>query len=366
MYPFPKSDIRKINVSFPPKMESLFRPMRYKVFYGGRGAAKSWSVARALIIRGIQQPTRVLCARELQNSIKESVHKLLADQIRALDLTGYYDIQRDVIKGEGGTEFAFIGLKHNVAELKSFEGVDVCWVEEAQVVSRGSWETLIPTIRRPGSEIWITFNPDIEEDETYQRFVIQPPEDAVVVKMNWNDNPWFPEVLKKEREELRVRDPDAYLNIWEGHCRHALQGAVYADEIRKATEEGRVCRVPYEPLKPVHTAWDLGRHDATAIWFVQMVGPDYKIIRFYEDRQKDINHYLTEMQKFVYVYGVNYLPHDAKAKHPSTQRTVEEMIRASGLRVRVLPRTKIHDGINAGRVIFANSWFDEDKCADGL
>ncbi len=129
-----KTPLRTATVEFPAKMECLFRPCRYKVFYGGRGAAKSWSVARALLVEGVQRRIRVLCARELQNSIKDSVHKLLADQIIDLNFSDFYEVQRDAIKGTNGTEFAFIGLKHHPAELKSFEGVDKCWVEEAQVV----------------------------------------------------------------------------------------------------------------------------------------------------------------------------------------------------------------------------------------
>jgi len=147
---------------FPLKLECLFKPSRYKVLYGGRGGAKSWGVARALLIKGAQAPLRVLCAREFQTSIKDSVHKLLCDQIEALGLLGFYEITQTSIRGKNGTEFSFVGLKNNVANVKSYEGVDVCWVEEAQTTSRMSWNVLIPTIRKEKSEIWITFNPELE------------------------------------------------------------------------------------------------------------------------------------------------------------------------------------------------------------
>src|SRR5262249_34934282 len=154
---------------------------------------------------------RILCAREFQNSIADSVHRLLSDQVAALGLTGHYDVLQTAIRGRNGTEFRFEGLRHNVTKIKSYEGVDICWVEEAQSVSKESWDTLIPTIRNDGSEIWVTFNPELEEDETYRRFVVAPPKDSLVVKIGWQDNPWFPATLRAEKDDLRVRDPDAYL-----------------------------------------------------------------------------------------------------------------------------------------------------------
>ena len=161
----------ELNVEFPEKLEFLFQPSRYKVLYGGRGSGKSWGVARALLVIGLQKSTRVLCAREFQNSISDSVHALLADQIKSLGLEDFYTVQNTSIFGKNGTEFLFAGLKHNITKIKSFEGVDVCWVEEAQTTSKSSWDVLIPTIRKENSEIWVTFNPELDTDETYKRFV---------------------------------------------------------------------------------------------------------------------------------------------------------------------------------------------------
>ena len=154
---------------FPVKLQGLFKKARYKVCLGGRGGAKSWGIARALLILGAKSPIRILCAREFQASIKDSVHKLLCDQIDALGLLPFYEITQTSIRGFNGTEFAFVGLKNNPTNIKSFEGVDICWVEEAQTVSRLSWNVLIPTIRKQGSEIWISFNPDLETDEKIGR-----------------------------------------------------------------------------------------------------------------------------------------------------------------------------------------------------
>jgi phage terminase large subunit len=352
--------------SFPARLECLFRPARYKVLYGGRGASKSWGVARALLIRGAAQPTRVLCAREFQNSIKDSVHRLLSDQIAALGLEGFYEVQQTVIRGGNGTSFAFEGLRHNVTKIKSFEGVDVCWVEEAQTVSKASWDTLIPTLRKEGSEIWVTFNPELESDETYRRFVANPPPGAIVEKVNWSDNPWFPEVLRAEKDALKARDPDAYLTVWEGHCRQALEGAIYAAELRRATEEGRITRVPYDAGKPVSTFWDLGRADMTSIWFAQVVGFEFRLIDYYEDRGQALGHYLKVLQDKPYLYGEDWLPHDARNALLASERTIEQQLRAMNRSVRITPKVGVADGINAARTIFARCWFDAGKCADGL
>ena len=173
----------ELNLELPEKMSFLFEPHRYKVAYGGRGSGKSWGAAIALLALGAQKPLRILCAREFQNSISDSVHALLADQIRKLNLESFYEVQNTAIYGKNGTEFLFAGLKHNVTKIKSFEGVDVCWVEEAQTTSKSSWDVLIPTIRKENSEIWITFNPELDTDETYKRFVVMPPNNSKVIKV---------------------------------------------------------------------------------------------------------------------------------------------------------------------------------------
>jgi phage terminase large subunit len=356
-----------VNAEFPEKLACLFKPNRYKVLYGGRGGAKSWGIARALLIMASNKPLRILCARELQMSIRDSVHKLLSDQIEALQLSGFYEIQNASIKGLNGSEFSFAGLRSNVAQIKSYEGVDICWVEEAQTVSKGSWNVLIPTIRKDGSEIWVSFNPELEEDETYQRFVLHPPAGAVVEKINWSDNPWFPGTLRAEMEALKTRDHSSYLTVWEGLCRKSIDGAVFGNELAVAELEGRITNVLYDPSKPVHRIWDLGWADNVAIWYLQFVGTETRLIRYQEDNQKTISHYLAEGQKWGYVYDTDWLPHDAQNKTLAANgRSIEEIVRATGAKTRVIPRTAVVDSINAARTIFGNCWFDRENTADGL
>lgn len=208
-------------IQIPEKMvEPLFTPHRYKVFKGGRGSSKSWSVARALLAVGSTSKKRILCAREIQKSIADSSYKLLVDQIELLGMSSMYDVLKTEIRGKNGTEFIFRGLGNLTAEsIKSFEGIDIVWPEEAHTISDRSWELLIPTIRKPGSEIWITYNPDEETDPVDRRFVQKSPPDCVVVEMNWQDNPWFPDVLRKEMEYLYSVDPETATHVWGGGYR---------------------------------------------------------------------------------------------------------------------------------------------------
>ena len=350
----------------PAALAPLFKPARYKVLYGGRGGAKSWSIARALLIMGVERPIRVLCAREFQSSIADSVHKLLSDQIDEMGLSSLYDIQKATIYGRNGTEFRFAGIRTNVGAIKSFEGIDICWIEEAGNVSRSSWMTLIPTIRKSGSEIWVSFNPELEEDETYQRFVVRPPAGAVVIKIGWQDNPWFPDTLKAEMEDLRNRNEDDYLHIYGGHCKHTLDGAVFAKEMRAAVEEDRICEVPWNQAKPVDTFWDLGKRDSTSIWFAQVVGFEYRILDFYESSGENLSHYIKVLQQKPYTYGTTWMPHDAEHDLLASERTIAQQMRAAGHKVRVIPRVGKTNQIEAARSIFRQCWFDREKTADGL
>ena len=354
-------------VEFPTKMGSLFKKARYKVYYGGRGAGKSHSIAKALLVKGVKKPIRVLCAREYMTSIKDSVHKLLSDQIELIGLQSFYEVTQNSIRGQNGTEFAFVGLKNNIANVKSFEGIDICWVEEAQTVSKTSWNVLIPTIRKEESEIWISFNPELETDETYQRFVVSPPDNSIIQAIRWSDNLWFPETLRLEKDALKNRDPAAYNNVWEGLCRLTVDGAIFANEMNMAELSGRITTVPYDATKPVHAVFDLGWADHTAIWFVQFIGMETRLIRYMQDTQKTISHYLAEMQKFGYVYDTLHLPHDAESKNiASNGRSINDIVRAAGYKTNILPRVPVVDSINAARTIFNNCYFDRENCADGL
>jgi len=222
---------RKPSVQIPKIFRPLWQPYRFKIYYGGRGAGKSWSFALTLLLMGVKQKKRVLCTREVQGSMKQSVHKLLSQCIDTLKLGMFYRITRDAIYGKNGTEFIFHGLKHDPMQIKSLEGVDVCWVEEAQKISNESWDILIPTIRKKNSEIWVSFNPNLETDPTYVKFVVNEQRDNMyVAKVNYWDNPFFGDELLDELNYQKELDYDDYLHIWEGYCKTSSEAQIFKNK----------------------------------------------------------------------------------------------------------------------------------------
>lgn len=212
----------QLRLSMPEVLAPLWEPKRYKILYGGRGGGKSVSIAKWLLVSGYTRKLRILCTREVQKSIKDSVLALLRDEVETLGLTGFYGVQATTIKGANGTEFIFAGLQdHTVDSIRSFTNVDICWVEEAHSVSAKSWNILVPTIRKEGSEIVASFNPADDSDEVYRRFVLNTDDQAWVCKIGWRENPFFPKVLERERLAMRAFNEDLYDHIWEGKCRSA-------------------------------------------------------------------------------------------------------------------------------------------------
>ncbi len=372
-------------------------PARFKILYGGRGAGKTENVARALIILALQRKLRIACFRELQNSIEESVHETIKNQIHDMGFDNEFDIQdKRIISVRTGSEFIFSGIRYKINSIKSMARIDIAWIEEAVNVSRSSWEKLPPTIRgrhisdpnglggpfKKGPEIWITFNPELDTDETYKRFVLQrnkfapdfvkneetgePERYAYVVKLNWSDNKWFPPDLKRDMMLAKLADEDEWLHVWEGNTKQTLSGAIYAKEIKKVLLDGRRGKVPYDVSRPVHTFWDLGHSDHTSIWFVQQVGVEYNVINYFQDHLQKIPYYLEQLQSLRYNYGFHYLPHDAD-NETLASRSVARIVRdAYPGKVKVVPRVpKKIVGIRAARVIFDLCNFDEENTADG-
>lgn len=216
-----------IDITVPAKFKGLWKPYRYKVFYGGRGSGKTHAIAEYLIIKALESKKRILCTREIQKSIKESVYEVLENKIGKLGLDKYFCKTETRIAAVNGSEFIFSGLRTNVESIKSMEGVAICWVEEAQSISRNSLDVLLPTIRMPGSEIIFTFNPHKENDAVYQDFIVNTPENALVVKVNYTDNPFFPEVLEQERLNCERKNPDDYAWIWQGELRTISDAQIF-------------------------------------------------------------------------------------------------------------------------------------------
>ncbi|ASM07237.1 PBSX family phage terminase large subunit [Serratia marcescens] len=206
--------------------ELVTGPHRVKCLYGGRGSGKSWMVAEALIQFAVRYDLRFLCLRRIQKSIDASAHQLLSDTIRRLGYESEFTITKTKITADSGAEFKFMGLQSNLDGVKSIEGVDIAWIEEAHAISADAWKTLLPTMRRPGAEIWVTFNPDYAWDDTYVRFVINGKDEWFVELVNWYDNPYFGETLEDERQTCKQFYPDQYDNVWEGKPISEAPGAV--------------------------------------------------------------------------------------------------------------------------------------------
>ncbi len=347
---------------------------------------------------GYQRPLRILCARETQKSIKDSVHRTLADQIQKMGLSHHYEVLQNEIRGAPrlcpwdnqwrSTSFLFEGIRLNAANLKSYEGVDICWVEEARNVSNQSWKDLIPTIRKEQcyihsdsepswSEIWVSFNPELEEDPTYERFIKKTPSNAIVVQTTYKDNPWYPAPLMQEVEDLKASNFDEYLHVYEGHCKTNLEGAIYADQMReltirqaeRAAEMGSpVLHVPHTRGTPVDVILDIGKTDFTSIWFRQIISWELRFINFHQSNRKDPTDHAEIIKSFGYNIGTIWLPHDAKAKRYGSKLSVEEQFRElfPGVSVRIVPRLSVLDGIAAARTVFSSCWIDPAACADGL
>lgn len=375
----------------PEKLGFLYEPAPIKVVYGGRGKGASYGIADALLILGIKRPLRWLCTRETQESMDESVHALLSSRIVALGLQAEYEVERariisvrgkcGAVEGDplaGRYGFSFAGLRHNTTGIKSYEGYDGAWIEEAQGITKASWDILEPTMRKDppggplgaGSEIWISFNPDLDTDFSWERFVIKPPAGAKVVKMSWRDNPFFPDNLRRKMEAMRAEDPDTCDHVYEGVPQSNIRGAVFGDELKRVDLDGRICPVAYDPSQPVHTFWDVGL-DTTAIWFVQGVAMQIRLIDYYENKGKGIDHYARHLQSLGYIYGNHWLPWDvgvqASPGGMGAGKTLEAILRGYGFTVRASPRwTNTQLAINAARLFFPRCWFDGKRCEQGL
>lgn len=234
-------------LEIPRAFRELWTPSRYKVYHGGRGSGKSHSVAAALVQQGYDRTLRIGCYREIQKSIAGSVKKLLDDKIVEMGLSGFYSSTEYAIRGQNGTEFMFGGLRTNPDSIKSTEGLDIAWVEEADKCSQPSLDILTPTLRKPGSEIWFTFNRKNTTDPVDKMFLGgAPPPNSIIRKVNWRENPWFPTELETEMLWLKGRDIDKWLHVWEGEPLKRSQSRVFnnwrIDDIDAAMPVGCVPR----------------------------------------------------------------------------------------------------------------------------
>lgn len=365
----------QLKIEVPKEFKVLFdldSDLRHIVLYGGRASGKSTSVALSLLILGMNKKLRILCTREVQNSIADSVHKLLADLISKYKLNTW-EVQKDIIRNkQTGSEIFFKGLHNNSQSIKSIEGIDIVWVEEAQSVSADSINTLVPTIRKTGSRLIWTFNRLTENDPVWELIVKKADDRTFVQKINSDAiESLLSKEIVEEREKMRIDNPEMFEHVWLGEPMTAKTGSVFGKQLAQARSEGRITKVPYDASTGVYTAWDLGIGDSTVIWFFQVVGREIHFIDHYEGSNEDLGHYISHIQNKPYQYTTHFLPHDSKARELQTGMTRVEFFNNHGIyNIEVLRPTNFslgQDDIDlVARPKFSLCWFDEEKCQRGL
>ncbi|MGL4999510.1 MAG: PBSX family phage terminase large subunit [Cetobacterium sp.] len=386
--------MKQIQIDLPEKIAQIFEPsnIRYRVAYGGRGSGKSIGYSRMLLVKALEKKTKVLCCRELQKSMKDSVHSLLVSQIDKLGLQSEFDIGREYLRGKNGSEFLFYGLRSNAAEIKSMDGINICWVEEGQAASTESLTYLFPTIRENNSEIWITFNPADELDPVYNMFVTGNRGNSIVKKINFYDNPFFPQVLELERQEDLKNNN--YNWVWLGELNLNNEASVYGKWINNCEQKGRFKTNLYDPSLPVHTAWDIGYSDDTAIWWYQIAGNEVRLIDYYSASRQDVKSFAEQIygreiknikygenakilsyelgsvtleRRTKYKYSEFNLPHDAANKLlQAGGRSMVDQLHELGIKAKVVHSTSQQNQIQGARATLEHTWIDSEFCKDGV
>ena len=354
--------------------QPLLTPARYKGAHGGRGSGKSHFFASLMIEDSLaERGLRSVCIREVQKSLKESAKRLLEDKLAECRLgeAAGFKVFREVIETPGDGVITFQGMQDHTAEsIKSLEGFGRAWVEEAQTLSTTSLALLRPTIRSPGSQLWFSWNPRRKTDPVDVMLRgSELPTGAKVVRANWSDNPWLPPELEQERLDCMRTDPDQYRHIWEGDYASVLTGAYYAASLTAARHEGRIGKVARDPLLSIKAFWDIGVRDATAIWIVQYVGREIRVLDYYEAVRQPLSTHLEWLRMKGYGHAECYLPHDASQEDAVSAIRFEDHIRSAGFDVTTVAnqgKGAALKRVEAGRRLFPAFWFNEAPCSPGL
>lgn len=358
--------------------EPLLNPSRYKGAWGGRGSAKSHFFAELLVEEAARRRgLRAVCIREIQKSLRESAKRLIEDKIETLGVSSMFEVLNDQIKTPGGGVIIFQGMQDHTAEtIKSLEGFDIAWVEEAQTLSATSLRLLRPTIRKDGSELWFSWNPTRKTDPVDMMLRQgEAPTDSIVVKSNWTENPWFPAVLEQERLDCLRDTPDQYDHIWEGGYITIAEGAYYARHLAEAKQQGRIGRVAADPLMTIRLFCDIGgtgaKADAFTIWAAQFIGMEIRVLDYYEAVGQDVGTHVAWMRSKGYTpdKAQIWLPHDGSTQDRVYDVSYESALKAAGYTVTVIPnqgKGAAMKRIEEGRRLFPSMWFNEETCRGGL
>jgi phage terminase large subunit len=362
-----------LRIKTPRVFVPLLKPARFKGVRGGRGSGKSHFFAERLVAEAIAGHIRAACLREVQNSIKDSVKQLLEDKINGFGVADLFSCTENEIRGPNDSLFVFKGLRnHTVASIKSLEGFNRAWVEEAQTISQKSLEILTPTLRAPDAEIRFSWNPERKQDPV-EVFFAENADDPnfVLVHANWSDNPWFPPGLRIDMERDKANDPDKYEHVWEGQYRRVTGGAYFARQLAEARQQGRITRVSPDPLMHFRAFWDLGVSDHTAIWIAQFVGRQVFCVDYCEAKGQPLAYYVNWLKDNEYGPSrcLQILPHDGARRDGFTAVKFEDHLRAAGFTVQTVPnqgRGAAMQRVEAARRLFPAISFDETRCGAGL
>lgn len=369
--------MRVIVSDVPVAFEPLLKPARYKGAYGGRGGAKSHFFAERLALRALVEPIRAVCIREVQQSLRDSSRQLIVDKIQHHGLGDRFEILDAEIRGRNGSQgsnIIFRGMQsYNAETIKSLEGYDIAWTEEAQTLSSKSLKMLRPTLRKQGSELWFSWNPRHRTDPVDEFFRGKNPHpEAVSVRVNWRDNPWFPDELRRDMEYDKANDPDDAEHIWEG-AYGVSQGSILGRWVDAADRDGRINdAVAFDPESPIEISSDIGFRDTASWWFWQPRIGGCALLDYMGEKGRDADDLIELLQERLterdWPLGKIWLPHDAKAKSfQSKHSVVERFITAFGTtKVGVVPQSKKMDQINAARRVLPKCEFHRARCAEGL
>lgn len=371
-----------LRIELPPKLIPIFAaPDKFiRGAHGGRGSAKTRSFAKMAAVRGLmfaQQGIEgiILCAREYMNSLDDSSMEEVKAAIASEPwLAANYEVGEKFIRTKDGrVDFKFAGLHHNLDSIKSKARILLCWVDEAEPVTEGAWQKLIPTIRESVSELWVTWNPELEDSATDKRFRKSTAKDMIVVEINWRDNPWFPKVLERTRLDDQLNRPDQYEHIWEGGYVIAHEGAYFASLLEEAKRKKRICRLNADPLMTYRSYHDIGgagaKADAYSIWVCQFVDREIRVLDHYTSQGQTLAYHVQWMRSQGYGGAEIILPHDGINANNVSGKTYDQHWRDAGFKsVRVIPNqgsgaAKMR--IEAARRLFPRIYFDEDTTAAG-
>lgn len=371
----------KPSIKLPPKLIPVFQgEARYRGAYGGRGSGKTRSFATMAAVQGARLAQAgatgvILCAREFMNSLDESsLSEIKAAILADPFLASWYEVGEKYVRTKDKRiEFVFAGLRRNLDSIKSKARIHLCWVDEAEPVSEGAWQKLIPTVREHGSEIWVTWNPERRTSPTHKRFRETQSDDTKIVELNWRDNPAFPAVLEAERQRDMRDRPEHYAHIWEGDFVTVVEGAYYARAIVDAKQSGRIGKVAADPLMTKRAVWDIGgtgqKADATAIWVVQYVGREIRWLDYYEAVGQPLSAHVEWLRERGHGKALCILPHDGANHEKVHQITYEGALRQAGFEVRTIRNQGTGAAmrrVEALRRLFPSCWFNEDTTKAGL